>query len=214
MFGRWGGWLCAMVIVLTVGQVQASEPATPKAFIQSLVDDAILQLTDPTISVDEQEQRFRKIMSDYVAFNSVARWVLGRHWRRADDAQQARYFKVFEDLMVATYAHRFRNYGGEKLEISATRDIDKDQWLVQSHVRRPGADKELRVDWRVRRTGDRFRVIDIMVEGLSMAQTQRSEFASAMRNNGGDLDALLLDLESRLDKARKGRDVAISEASK
>jgi phospholipid transport system substrate-binding protein len=214
MFGRRGIWLCAMVVVFAIGQARASEPATPQAFIQSLVDDAILQLTDPAISIDEQEQRFRKIMSDYVAFNSIARWVLGRHWRKADDAQQARYFKVFEDLMVATYAHRFRNYGGEKLEIAATRDIEQDQWLVQSKVRRLGADKELRVDWRVRRTDERFRVIDIMVEGLSMAQTQRSEFASVMRNNGGDLDALLLDLETRLEKARKDRDIAINEASK
>src|SRR5690606_1193790 len=107
-----------------------------------------------------------------------------RYWKSASDAQQARYLGLFEDLMVVTYAPRFQNYGGEKLSITATRAIENEQWMVQSAIGKPGGSKELRVDWRVRKADNTFRIIDIMVEGLSMAQTQRSEFSSVLKNNG------------------------------
>lgn len=206
--------VCLVATTIFTGGLRADEAATPEAFIQKLADDAIRQLTDANITNDEQEKRFRGIVKDYVAFETIARWVLGRYWKSASDAQQARYLGLFEDLMVVTYAPRFQNYGGEKLSITATRAIENEQWMVQSAIGKPGGSKELRVDWRVRKADNTFRIIDIMVEGLSMAQTQRSEFSSVLKNNGGDLDALMGDLEGRLAKAREDRAAEIREAAK
>ena len=104
--------------------------------------------------------------------------------------------------MAATYAHRFQNYAGEKLIVKGTRVIDEKQSLVKTTLMRPNSEKPLRIDWRVRETKGIYRVIDIMVEGLSMAQSQRSEFSSLLRSNGGDLDGLMSELEMRLSNAR------------
>jgi phospholipid transport system substrate-binding protein len=188
--------------------------AGAEAFIHKLADEAISKLTDKSLSPDEQETRFREILREYVAFESIARWVLGgRYWKSASDVQQQRYLALFEDLMVATYAHRFQNYSGEKLEVTSARPIEVGQSLVQTSLQRPGADKALRVDWRVRETDGTYKIIDIMVEGLSMAQTQRSEFSSVLRDNGGDMDKLMATLEDRLMKAREDRAVSMGKAA-
>jgi len=185
-----------------------------EALITKLADDAIAKLTDPSVGLAEQENRFREIMKEYVAFQTIARWVLGgRYWRAASEEQRDRYLTLFEQLMVATYAHRFQEYSGETLAVAGVRKIDEEQALVQTTLKRPNADKPLRVDWRVRGTEDKLKVIDIMVEGLSMAQTQRSEFSSFLRSNGGDVNALLSDLEGRLKKARAERLASNQEAA-
>lgn len=210
--------LMAALFVVWVGHIHSAAAENvgegAERFIVKLADDAISRLTDKTIPLDEQERRFREIVKDYIAFKTIARWVLGRHWRKADKQQQQRYLGLFEDLMVATYAHRFQNYSGETLMVTGTRVIDENQALVQTTLMRPNADKPLRVDWRVRQTQDQYRVIDIMVEGLSMAQTQRSEFASVLRSNGGDIGALMSDLEKRLESTREDRSRTAEAASK
>lgn len=208
----------AAVILATALQprTSAANEIGPRAemFIANLADDVISKLTDRTVSPTEQEERFRRIMRKYIAFETIARWVLGgRYWRGASDEQRARYMSLFEQLMVATYAHRFQDYSGEKLEVSGVRMIDESQALVQTTLKRPNTDKPLRVDWRVRGTADKLGVIDIMVEGLSMAQTQRSEFTSVLRANGGDVGALMANLESRLEAARAERLASNEEAA-
>lgn len=186
-----------------------------EAFIVRLGDDAISKLTDKKITIDEQEKRFRDIVQEYVAFKTIAVWVIGgRYWKAANDDQKKRYLTLFEDLMVATYAHRFQNYSGEKMVVNATRIIDDTQALVQTALHRPNAEKPLLVDWRVRATEGQLRVIDIMVEGLSMAQSQRSEFSSVLRDNGGSIDALMDTLESRLSATRAERSKSIDEAAR
>lgn len=212
--------VAGVALVMLVGILQPfaakAEDLGPRAqtLISNLADDAISKLTDRSISLDEQEDRFRQIMQQYIAFETIARWVLGgRYWRAASEEQRTRYMSLFEQLMVATYAHRFQNYSGETLEVAGVRMIDDSQVLVQTTLKRPNADKLLRVDWRVRGTEDKLRVIDIMVEGLSMAQTQRSEFSSLLRSNGGNLDELMVTLETRLKSARAERLASNQEAA-
>lgn len=206
--------VCIVATTLFAGSAKSDDAASAQAFIKELSDSAIQQLTDRSVAPDEQERRFRAIMKDTVAFETISRWVLGRYWRGASEAQQARFKGLFEDLMVATYAYRFQDYGGEKLSINAAQPIETGQWLVRSAIGRPGADKDLKVDWRVSGKDGTFRIIDIMVEGLSMAQTQRSEFASVLKNNGGDLDALMTDLDKRLTKTREERAAEVRETAK
>lgn len=209
-----------VIAVLLAGVVQPAPAAgddiaaNAEKFIGQLAEDAITKLTDESVTVEEQESRFRQIMQDYVAFQTIARWVLGgRHWRAASDDQRKRYLSLFEKLMVSTYAHRFQRYSGETLEVTGVRNIDENQVLVQTTLKRPNADKPLRVDWRVRGQQDKLKVIDIMIEGLSMAQTQRSEFSSVLRDNGGDVDALMATLDERLIAARAERMTSNEEAT-
>lgn len=202
--------------LLVVGVAPSALGDTPQAraaaFIEELTNTAIRELTDPDLSQDLQEQRFRQIIHDHVAVKSIARWVLGgRQWRRASEDQRNRYVVLFGDLMVATYSHRFQSYAGEELVIEGTQGIDATQTLVRSAMLRPGSDRAIKIDWRVRETSGQLRVIDVMVEGLSLAQTQRSEFTSFLRANGQSIDALIANLEERLHDVRNGRVADASE---
>jgi len=193
--------------VPTVVRADISDDA--KAFIGKLSNEVLTQLTDANLPLAQQEERFREIVTKYIAFESISRWVLGqRHWKKASEAQREDYMRLYGDLMVSTYAHRFQGYSGEALKVTRVRVIDENQALVESQITREGADKPLTINWRVRGADGKYRIIDIMVEGLSMAQTQRSEFKSFMRSNGGDMNALLANLNERLQKARSDRQIA------
>jgi len=211
MLRAWGwGALLILIIALAVPTVvRADISDDAKAFIGKLSNEVLTQLTDANLPLAQQEERFREIVTKYIAFESISRWVLGqRHWKKASEAQREDYMRLYGDLMVSTYAHRFQGYSGEALKVTRVRVIDENQALVESQITREGADKPLTINWRVRGADGKYRIIDIMVEGLSMAQTQRSEFKSFMRSNGGDMNALLANLNERLQKARSDRQIA------
>lgn len=211
----WGAFFILAFGLMAPTTVRADISDDAKAFISSLSDEVIDQLTDPNLPLEEQEERFKAIVTKYIAFKSIARWVLGRRgWKQATETQREQYLELYGNLMVATYAHRFQGYSGEALAVTGVRVIDSNQALVESMITRDGADKPLIINWRVRASDGQFRIIDIMVEGLSMAQTQRSEFKAFMRRNDGDIEALLANLDERLQKARSERQLAQRDVSK
>ena len=205
----WGALLILMIALAAPTVVQADISDEAKAFIGQLTEEVLTQLTDADLPLEQQEERFKAIVTKYIAFKSISRWVLGqRNWKKASEAQREEYMRLYGDLMVSTYAHRFQGYSGEALKVTKVRVIDQNQALVESQIAREGSDKPLVINWRVRGADGKYRIIDIMVEGLSMAQTQRSEFKSFMRSNGGDINALLANLDERLQKARSDRQIA------
>lgn len=171
-----------------------------QSFVQTMAQEAFTSLSGQ-MEKTEREQRFRKILHRYIAFKGVAKWVLGRTWRKATKEQQDKYLKLFEELMIATYAHRFEDHSGETLDIIKTEVVNKVDALVFSKLSRADAAKPLSVDWRIRASEGNYKIVDILVEGVSMAKTQRAEFASVMRKNGGNIDALLIELQQRLASA-------------
>ena len=128
----------------------------------------------------------------------IAKWVLGRYWRKASDKEKAEYLKLFEDLMVVTYADRFAKYSGEKLTISKAELRGEKDVLVHSILMRSEGASPIKVAWRVRKQSERHKVVDVMVEGVSMGIAQKNEFASVIRKHGGKLESLLLELKKRL----------------
>jgi len=195
-----------LVAMIAHGEARADEKFSDGArkFIAELADEAIAKLTVKGLPQDEREKRFRALVHKHIDFETIAHWVIGRqYWSRADEKQQKAYLSLYEDLMVATYANRFGDYAGETLVIKTAKTIDEKEALVMSSLKRPQADKPVNIDWRVRERNSSFTIVDIMIEGLSMAQTQRAEFTSFLRNHDGDVDALLKDIKARLDEIRK-----------
>ena len=138
-------------------------------------------------------------MRENFAFKGIAKWVLGRYWRRASADERADFLKLFEDLMVVIYADRFAKYSGEKLDIGKSEVRGENDILVHSMIKRPKGLKPVAVIWRMRQLGGSFKVVDLMVEGLSMGLTQQKEFSSVIRQNGGKVQGLLDELKKRLD---------------
>ena len=185
-----------LALVLMSSLARAETPATAEAaaaFVGGLSDSGTAMLSDPGLSQEERALAFRVLFTSSFEVDAISRFVLGRHWRRASAAEIAEYRALFEDHIVATYARRLGDYGGEILVLGAARLERPGLALVSSQVVRPqGAFVAL--DWRLRHGDDGWRIVDIVVEGISLAIAQRATFAAVIRNNGGRVSGLLVKL--------------------
>ena len=175
--------------------------AEAKAFVEDMAVRAIAELTVSDLDKDKRRKQFREMMHEYFAFKSIAKWVLGRYWRRATEVERKEFLELFEQLMVTIYTERFERYSGETLTVEHAEVRSGKDALVHSRLLRPNGLKPIKVAWRVRANGHVYRVVDIMVEGLSMGLTQRKEFASFIRQNNGRVQSLLIELRKRIEAA-------------
>ena len=195
------GILLVVALAVGVGNSAADDShiaLDARKFVATLADRTIQSLTAQDIDKVERRNRFRKLMLEYFAFKGIAKWVLGRYWRRASQPQREEFLRLFEDLMVVIYADRFAKYSGEKLDIGRAEIRGKNDILVHSLINRPEGLKPVAVIWRISQKDENFKIVDLMVEGLSMGLTQQKEFASVIRKNGGKIEGLLSELRKRL----------------
>lgn len=174
---------------LTRGSL-AGDDEDAAQFVRSFGDQAIAMLSDPALGPEEREREFRRLLTDGFHLELIGRFVLGRHWRRASDEERAEFQRLFEDYVVASYAQQLANYAGEQLVIQRGQVKGERGALVSSQITRPQGDP-IQVEWRLRRAGEGWRIIDVVVEGISMAVTHRSEFSSVIGSHGGRIDGLL-----------------------
>lgn len=166
-----------------------AQPANAAAFIEQLGASTIEQLTGPGIAQDERKSRFRALLNDNFDMPAIAKFTLGRYWRSATEAQRSEFVQLFEDFIVQSYAVRFGDYSGDNFKVLGAANDQDGVTVVRSKIERGGAEP-IRLDWRLKPRGDSYVIIDIIAEGVSMAVTQRSEFASVIQSKGG-LDGLL-----------------------
>lgn len=170
-------------------------------FINDLSNQAITTLSDKSISTEQRREEFRKLFRDGFAVNGIARFVAGRYWRSASEDERTEYLQLFEDVIVNTWADRFSQYSGQKFEVRGATDATPDKSpenvaLVES-LFFTDPTTPVRLEWRVASKGDLFKIVDVKLEGISMATTQRDEFNSVVSKNGRTLAALIEELRRR-----------------
>lgn len=192
--------LILFVALLNRGMPAAAAPESAGAFIQALADETIAVIADETLSSDEREQAFARLFDRGFDLPTISRFVLGRHWRTASEAEREEYQRVFRVFIVKSYSRRFSSFSGERLEVKKSRkEADGRDTIVDSTIERLRG-RPTRVAWRVRRNSDELRIVDVVVEGVSMAITQRDEFASVIRSSGGTLEGLIARLRRQIEK--------------
>lgn len=174
---------------VTISQDSFTQGA--EKFIQKLADQGIGFLSNPALSDKQKRAEFKKLLTRRFDLKTIGRFALGRNWRTATKAQQQEYQRLFQKMVVDVYASRFSDYSGQDLEIRKSRkDSEKDVTVTSFIVPNSGG-SEIQVDWRVRYKNGAYRVIDISIEGVSMAVTQRSDFSSVIQRGGGKVEVLL-----------------------
>ena len=157
-------------------------------FVESLIQDAAGNLTDPSLSLQEQTGKLRELIQRGFDMERVGQLVLGRYWRGATPEQRAEFVDALEDYVVAVYAREFDQVKGVDAEVTGTSEREG-RVLVHSRLKRPDG-PVVPVVWQVEDVGDRLVITDLIFEGISLVVTKRSEFGSFIRQRGGDLDAL------------------------
>ncbi|MBM3478759.1 MAG: ABC transporter substrate-binding protein [Alphaproteobacteria bacterium] len=180
------------------GGASARNATDAGSFVTTLAQDAIDHLAAPNLSEGERDTRFRKLFSDGFDVPLIARFVLGRYWRQATEAERAEYLRLFDELVVQTYARRFNEFNTARLRLLSVSRPNEDNDVIVAVEGSVASKPPVRLDVRVRQGSSAYKVIDISIEGVSMAVTQRDEFSSVIQRGGGKVEALLASLRGKV----------------
>jgi phospholipid transport system substrate-binding protein len=200
---RFGTLRAAGLVVLLVGCLGAAPRGAAAqdaaAFISNLGAQG-MQVLGPSVPQQQRAARFRQLLDSHFDMPEISRFVLGPYSRTMSPAAQQEFQPLFREYVVQAYTTRLAPYGGLPFQVTGTRPYGGET-VVTSQVQRAQGNP-VQIDWHVMNRGGRMLVTDVVVDGVSMKATQRSDFASIIQRNGGQPDALLAALRQQAAHAR------------
>lgn len=176
--------------MLMIGQVNArADDKAVHDFVDTLSNTTLQQLSSQQSDAD-RVAKLRPILQKYFDMPAIAKYVLGGYWKKATPQQQQDFLSAFTDYISVTYGKRFSQYSGHQMQIKRVHDDGNGHATAFTIVQVTGKDPT-RVDWVIDSVDNSFHVLDLRVEGLSISDTHRQEFASVIQNNGGNVQALI-----------------------
>ena len=167
----------------------------PKDFIQSTVDKASSILSD-TISEEQKIVKLKSLAKITVDVKGIGFYTLGKNRKNLTEEQKEKYSKLFEEYFLKSFSSRLVEYTNPQINVDSQEVLNKNYTIVNSTLK--GTDKrpEIKIDWRVyTKIPEKPLIRDLIIEGLSLARTQKEEFSSIINSNNGDIDSLLKTLE-------------------
>jgi phospholipid transport system substrate-binding protein len=189
-----------LILSLLIGSTSlAAAPnataADANVFMNELWNRAV-EVLDKKAPLTERLTRFRQLFQADFDGPGIARFVLGRYWRTASEQEQQEYLKLFEDYVIFVYGTRLSNFNGETFKVRGSRS-DESGTVVSTDIISPSGESPIKVDWRLVADKGAFKINDVIIEGISMMVTQRSEFASVIQRHGGQVGGLLALMRER-----------------
>jgi len=173
-----------------------SYSSNPKDFINELVNDAISKLADKSLTKDEKASFIEKIALDNVDINALSLYTLGELRKSSNEEDISNYKKTFQQYFLKTLTSRLTEYSSSKFEIIGEDKKSTNYTIVNSKVIPEDGGVEIIIDWRVyTKNPDKPLIRDLIVEGLSLARTQKEEFASILNSNNNDIKVLIKKLD-------------------
>ena len=172
--------------------------ADPAAVINNLGNRA-LEVLGKNATPAQRVARFHELFRQDFDVPGIARFVLGRYWKTATADQQEEFTKLFEDYIALVYSSQLSAYSGETLKVTGSR-TDPEGAIVASEIIRPSA-PPVKVEWHLTDQNGTYKIRDVAVDGISMAVTQRSEFASVIQRSGGQVQGLITQLREKTGSA-------------
>ena len=173
-----------------------SYSTNPKNFINELVSDAINKLADKNISMEQKSAFIEKVALENVDINGLGLYTLGELRKSADKKDILNYQKSFEKYFLKSLTSRLTDYSSSKFEVTGDEKKSDSYTIVSSKVTPIDGGPEIKIDWRVyTRNPAKPLIRDLIVEGLSLARTQKEEFASILNANNNDINFLIKKLQ-------------------
>ena len=168
----------------------------PKIFISELVEDALKTLGDKNLAQEEKDKIIKEITKNNVDITALGLYTLGEKRKTLDSNTLEKYQNLFEKYLLKSLTSRLSDYSSQKFEIVGADKKNAKYTIVHSKISDSSSQPEIKVDWRVY-TKDPLKPLirDLIVEGLSLAKTQKEEFASILNSNNNDINFLLSKLE-------------------
>jgi len=164
---------------------------SPRAIVEKMTQAAIDVLGNKGLSSEEKRHRIEDLAGANIDFDTMSHLVLARNWGRLSAAQQAEFVTLFKEHLALTYGRNIESYNNEKVEVVGERDEGHGDWTVKTKIRRGGGNADVLVDYRLRQQDDAWRIIDVVIERVSLVANFRSQFQEIVSGGG---PAKLLDV--------------------
>jgi len=171
--------------------------------VRTVVDTAVEEVVAADVSQEERIARFRRLFDRHFDLPAIARFVLGRYWRTASEAERERFMRLFGEVNLLSWSRRFDDYQGQAVEVRGAQPDGENGALVETVIRQPGQPQPLIVNWRLRKRAEGWKIVDLVVEGISMALTFQRDYASVISQSGGSVTALNDRLQSQAERLRQ-----------
>ena len=186
-------FLIIFIYILGLNNINALEP---DLFVQSTVDRASKILSE-NISKDEKINQLKKIAKETVDIKGVGFYSLGPIRKNLNNEQKKKYIDLFESYFLKSFASRLSEYTDPEIKVNGKKILNKNYTIVNSLLIGTSERPEVKIDWRIyTKNPDKPLIRDLIIEGLSLARTQKEEFASIILSNDGNINALFSNLEN------------------
>ena len=183
-------------VIYLVFLLQPSSSLEPNIFVQSTVNRASQILSD-NISKNEKIEKLKLIAKDTVDIKGIGLYTLGSYRKEIDSSQREKYLDLFELYFLKSFSSRLAEYTNPKIDVQSQEIINENYTIVSSILVATSERPEVKIDWRIyTKNSEKPLIRDLIIEGLSLARTQKEEFASIIESNNGDINALFSSLEN------------------
>ena len=189
-----------VVVFLYLFNYNYSYSIEPEIFVQSTVNRASKILSE-NISKEKKMDELKLIAKETVDIRGIGFYTLGSHRKNISDEQKKEYIDLFEDYFLKTFSDRLAEYTDPKVEVKSITKLNKNYTIVSSILIATERRPEVKIDWRVyTKNPEKLLIRDLIIEGLSLARTQKEEFNSIIQSNDGDINALFNSLKKFIRK--------------
>ena len=172
----------------------------PKEFVQSVANEASLILTK-NFTKEQKIEKLKSIAKKSVDFRGIGYYSLGAHRKNLSDDKKKEYLNIFEKYFLKSFSSRLAEYTDPKIRVDSQKKLNEKYTIVSSVLLATEEKPEVNIDWRIiTKNPDKPLIIDVVIEGVSLAKVQKEEFNSIIQNNNGNINALLTSLKEFINK--------------
>ena len=189
--------LILIVFSISIGKSFSLEP---EEFVQSVVNQASLILTK-NFTKEQKIEKLKSIAEKTVDIRGIGYYSLGAHRKNLSNDQKKEYLDIFKEYFLKSFSSRLAEYTDPKIRVISQKKLNEKYTMVSSVLLATEEKPEVKIDWRiVTKNPDKPLIIDVVIEGVSLAKVQKEEFNSIIQSNNGDINALLISLKEFINK--------------
>ena len=189
--------LILIVFSVFIGKSFSLEPGE---FVQSVANQASLVLAK-NFTKEQKIEKLKLIAKKSVDFRGIGYYSLGAHRKNLSDDKKKEYLNIFEKYFLKSFSSRLAEYTDPKIRVDSQKKLNEKYTMVSSVLLATEEKPEVKIDWRiVTKNPDKPLIIDVVIEGVSLAKVQKEEFNSIIQSNNGDINALLTSLKEFINK--------------
>ena len=186
--------ICAFLfsfLIISFTSLKAYD-SDPEIFVKELVNDAMQKLVDKNSDSEEKEKYIEKLAADNVDINALGLYTLGELRKSTDKAVLEEYQNTFKKYFLKSLTSRLTDYSSKKFEVTGSDKKSSNYTIVNSKIPKSDNQPEIKIDWRIyTKNIEKPLIRDLIVEGLSLARTQKEEFSSILNSNNNDINILI-----------------------